>query len=361
MTTYNFAAGPAMLPVEVIAQIKADLPDYKGSGMSVMEISHRSPLYMDLYEETKADMLEIMGLDPEKYDVLFLQGGATQQFTLVPLNQARKFHRIAVVDSGHWAQRAAEDAGKVPGMSVDTVATAKDNNYTAVPKIPVEFAHDYDYLHITTNNTIMGTAYRDAAVPKLDLPLVADMSSNFLGEQYDFSKFDLIYAGAQKNLAPAGLTVVVFKKDWVHKNDDLAGLFDYATEAKKKSALNTPPVFQVYVAGLVLKWIKSKGGLKGIEALNKEKAKTLYDCLEASDLFASKVDPASRSLMNVPFVTGDKELDQEFVKAAAARHLLNLKGHRLVGGMRASIYNAMPLAGVQALCDFIQEFEDQHK
>lgn len=205
MTYYNFAAGPAMLPVEVIAQIKEDLPVYKNSGMSVMEISHRSKLYQDLYEETKADMLDLMKLDPAEYDVLFLTGGATQQFTTIPLNIARKYRRIALVDSGHWAQRAGEDAQKLPNLEVDTVASAKDNNYTAVPEIPTVFAKDYDYVHITTNNTIMGTAYRDDQVPDLDLPLVADMSSNFLGQVYDFNKFDLIYAGAQKEPGPCRL------------------------------------------------------------------------------------------------------------------------------------------------------------
>lgn len=360
MTYYNFAAGPAMLPVEVIAQIKEDLPVYKNSGMSVMEISHRSKLYQDLYEETKADMLDLMKLDPAEYDVLFLTGGATQQFTTIPLNIARKYRRIALVDSGHWAQRAGEDAQKLPNLEVDTVASAKDNNYTAVPEIPTVFAKDYDYVHITTNNTIMGTAYRDDQVPDLDLPLVADMSSNFLGQVYDFNKFDLIYAGAQKNLAPAGLTVLIIKKDLLVKHDDLPGYFDFATEAAKKSALNTPPVFQVYVAGLALKWLKKQGGVAGIAKVNQEKANLLYNTLAETKNFESTVDENSRSIMNVPFVTGNPDLDAEFVKEAEAHHLLNLKGHRLVGGMRASIYNAMPLEGVQALCDFIKDFDAKH-
>lgn len=359
MTVYNFAAGPAMLPVEVIAQIKEDLPDYNNSGMSIMEISHRSDLYKRVYQETKVDMLSLMKLDPAEYDVLFLTGGATQCFTTIPLNLANKYHKIAVVDSGHWAQRAAEDGAKVPNLTVDIVASAKENNYTKVPKIPTDLS-GYDYLHITTNNTIMGTAYSNEDIPKLDIPLVADASSNFLGQVYDFNKFDLIYAGAQKNLAPAGLTVLVVRRKLLHKNPALPGLFDFAVESEKDSALNTPPVFQVYVAGLVLKWIKKNGGVSAIADVNHEKARMLYQTLDNSEMFTSKVEPDSRSIMNVPFVTGNKQLDDLFIKEAAEAGLLNLKGHRLVGGMRASIYNAMPIEGVQALCKFIDDFENRH-
>lgn len=358
MTTYNFAAGPAVLPQPVIQQIQEELPNFQGSGMSILEISHRSDLFLHVYAQAKQRLLDLMGLDPEVYDALFLQGGATLQFTMLPLNLATKHHKVAYVDSGHWSVRAIQEAQRIPGLTVDTIASSKAMHYTEIPEIPAIQENTYDYVHITTNNTIEGTAYHQ--LPQTDALLVADMSSNFLGQQYDYNAFDLIYAGAQKNLAPAGLTIVVFKKALLadHETGILPSMLDYKALAAKDSALNTPPVFQIYTAGLVLGWLADFGGVAAMNQHNEAKAKMLYDYLDQSKLFQNPVKPADRSLMNVPFVTGNPDMDKKVIGAATASELLNLKGHRSVGGLRASIYNAMPTQGVAALVTFLTKFEE---
>lgn len=360
MTVYNFAAGPAVLPKEVLKKVQAELLDFNNSGMSILEISHRSQLFVDVYENAKAHIYKLMNLDDQEYDVLFMQGGGTTQFTAVPLNLAYQYHRAAYIDTGHWSERAVEEARLIKGVEADILASSKDQHYTTLPKVPAISQDTYDYVHITTNNTIMGTAWQE--LPETNgTPLVGDLSSNFLGQDYPFEKFDLMYAGAQKNLAPAGVTIVILKKSLLGHVKGLPSMLDYTKQATKKSALNTPPVFQIYVAGLVLKWIDEQGGIKAMDARNRKKAQLLYDCLDNSKLFKNNVDPHYRSLMNVPFVTGNAQLDAKFVKEAQEHGLLNLKGHRLVGGMRASIYNAMPYDGVVALCDFIQQFEKENR
>lgn len=361
MTTYNFAAGPAVLPQPVIAQVQKELPNFQNSNMSILEISHRSPLFTEMYAQFKQRLLTLMGLDPKTYDVLCLQGGATLQFTMVPLNLAKKHRRVAYLDSGHWSVRAIEEAGKLPHIQADILASSKNNHYTNIPEFPDVLEDTYDYLHITTNNTIEGTAYTQ--LPPTKTPLVADMSSNFLGQPYPYQDFDLVYAGAQKNLAPAGLTVVVLKKALLQTPQplDLPSMLDYQALARKDSALNTPPVFQIYVANLVLDWLQQQGGIQAMAAQNRMKAQVLYDFLDASDLFHNPVTPKARSLMNIPFVTHDAAIDADVIAQATAHGLLNLKGHRSVGGLRASLYNAMPLAGVHALVAFLQDYEAHHQ
>lgn len=357
MPTYNFAAGPAVLPAPVLQQVQAELLDYQGSHMSILEISHRSSLFTELYAQAKERLLNLLELSDD-YEVLFLQGGATLQFTMVPLNLAVKQHRIAIAQTGHWAARAVEEARRLPDLTVDVVTDAGPD-YTTIPALPALPKDQYDYLHLTTNNTIYGTAYHQ--LPATSVPLVGDLSSNFLGQQYPFDQFDLIYAGAQKNLAPAGVTIVVVKKSRLAQAPaGLPSMLDYAALAKKDSALNTPPVFQIYVANLVLKWLQDQGGVAAMAAENTRKAQVLYDFLAQSRLFNNPVAPAARSLTNIPFVTGDAALDAAFLAEATAAGLLNLKGHRSVGGMRASLYNAMPYEGVVALRDFMATFERHH-
>lgn len=357
MPIYNFAAGPAVLPAPILQQVQAELLDYQGSHMSILEISHRSSLFTELYAQAKERLLNLLELSDD-YEVLFLQGGATLQFTMVPLNLAVKHHRIAIAQTGHWAARAVEEARRLPDLTVDVVTDAGPD-YTTIPALPALPKDQYDYLHLTTNNTIYGTAYHQ--LPATSVPLVGDLSSNFLGQQYPFDQFDLIYAGAQKNLAPAGVTIVVVKKSRLAQVPaGLPSMLDYAALAKKDSALNTPPVFQIYVAALVLKWLQDQGGVASMAAENTRKAQVLYDFLAQSRLFNNPVAPAARSLTNIPFVTGDAALDAAFLAEATAAGLLNLKGHRSVGGMRASLYNAMPYEGVVALRDFMVTFEKHH-
>lgn len=356
MPTYNFGAGPAVLPRPVLEKVQEELLDYHGSKMSILEISHRSPLFNEIYHSAKTELLKLMNLDDNAYDVLFLQGGATLQFTMVPLNLAINHHRVAYANTGHWAWRAIEEARKIPNLQVDEVTTAdqKIKNIPAIPQLPQD---KYDYLHITTNNTIYGTAYQQ--LPITDVPLVGDLSSNFLAQEYQFDQFDLMYAGAQKNLAPAGLTIVILKKDLL-TTTNLPSMLNYSALAKKDSALNTPAVFQIYVADLVLKWIEDRGGVAAMDELNRKKAAVVYDFLDDSKLFNNNVNPADRSLTNVTFTTGNQDLDKLFCDQAAANDLLGVKGHRLVGGMRASLYNAMSYEGAVALRDFMAKFEREH-
>ena len=352
---YNFSAGPAVLPVPVLEQVQAELLSYNGSGMSVMELSHRSSWFQQIMDDAEALLRELMNI-PSNYQVLFLQGGASLQFSMVPMNLAKN-KKIAFVDTGSWSKKAIEEAEKMIDMQVEVIASSKEKNYASVPEIPA-VETDIDYLHITTNNTIEGTCYFTAPTTN-GVPVVADMSSNILSSEYNVADFGLIYAGAQKNIGPAGLTVVIVREDLIAESlPGLPSMLDYKLQAKNGSMYNTPPTFAIYVAKLVFEWIKELGGVSAIEAINREKAALLYDYLEESTLFSSPVEKAARSLTNIPFVTGNPELDKKFVSEATAAGFVNLKGHRSVGGMRASLYNAFPIEGVTALVAFMQKFAE---
>jgi phosphoserine aminotransferase len=358
MTIYNFSAGPATMPAEVIQEIKNDLPSYKNSGMSVMEISHRSALFEEIFQKAQQDMRDLLKI-PDNYQVLFFQGGCTLQFTAAPLNLANKYHRIALLDSGHWAERAGAEAKRV-GVKVDVLDSSEKDHYTKLPSLEKLPKDTYDYLHITTNNTIEGTAYTQ--LPNTDTTeLVGDMSSNFMGQRYDVKQFGAIMAGAQKNLGIAGLTIVIVRDDLIGKVPNLPSMLDYQLFAKKESMFNTPPVFAIYAAGLVLQWLKNQGGIDEMEHRNRQKSGLLYDFLDNSKLFEAPVIKKDRSLTNVVFVTGNPEIDQQVVSQAAESGLVNIKGHRLVGGMRASLYNAMPYEGVEHLVDFLKNFEKNYR
>lgn len=358
MPVYNFAAGPAVMPAPVVNQIQKELPSLNGSGMSIMEISHRSAQFDDILQTAKQDLRDLMAI-PDDYAILFFQGGGTGQFAAAPLNMATKYHRIAVLDSGQWATRARDEAANL-GVTADTVGSSLADHYHHLPHLAAPLAKDtYDYLHITTNNTIEGTAYRD--LPNANgTPLIGDMSSNILAQRYRVEDFAEIFAGAQKNLGPAGVTLVIVKKALVHHLSGLPSMLDYDLFIKKDSLYNTPPVFAIYALGLTLKWAKAQGGVDALQARNEQKSAKLYAFLDQSKLFHNLVKPEDRSLTNVPFVTGDAKLDQAAVDAAAKAGLMNLKGHRSVGGLRASLYNAMPEAGVDALIDFLHDFEQHH-
>ncbi|MQS53588.1 3-phosphoserine/phosphohydroxythreonine transaminase [Companilactobacillus mishanensis] len=354
MTIYNFSAGPATMPQPVIQQIKNDLPSYKNSGMSVMEISHRSSLFDGIIADAEQDLRDLMNI-PDNYKVLFFQGGGTLQFTAAPLNLATKYHRIGLLDSGHWADRAGDEASRI-GVKVDVLDSTKDIKYTELPVLKDLKQDTYDYVHITTNNTIEGTAY--SKIPDTGATeLVGDQSSNFLAQQYKVEDFGAIMAGAQKNLGIAGLTIVIVRDDLIGKAKNLPSMVDYELFAKKNSMFNTPPVFAIYAAGLVLKWLKEQGGVPEMERRNLKKSGLLYDYLDNSKLFTAPVKKADRSLTNIPFITGDPDVDTDLISKATAAGLLNIKGHRSVGGMRASLYNAMPYEGAQALVDFLEKYE----
>ena len=352
---YNFAPGPSMLPLPVLEKVQKDLLCYGSTGMSVMEMSHRSRMYLDIFEKTVADLREVMGV-PEGYKVMFLQGGATAMFSAVPLNLMQG-GKADYVDSGNFAHNALVEAQKYG--EVVTAGSSREDGYSYIPDYTL--SPDAKYVHITTNNTISGTRWDH--VPETNgVPLVADMSSNILSEVYDVSKFGVIYAGAQKNVAPAGVVILVIREDLLgHELPITPKVMSFKKMADADSMLNTPNCFGIYVAGLTFEWIKSQGGVAALEKVNIEKAKLLYDFLDESALFHGTARAKDRSRMNVTFVTGDAEKDAAFVKAAAAQGLVNLKGHRIVGGMRASIYNAMPIEGVQALVAFMKDFEVRNK
>ncbi len=366
---YNFSAGPSMLPEEVLKRAAAEMLDCNGTGQSVMEMSHRSKAFEPIIANTEALLRELMGI-PANYKVLFLQGGASLQFAMIPMNLKKK-GTAAYVDTGVWSGKALKEAKK--WLAVDVVASSKDKNYTYVPKV-AKVEGDYDYVHVTSNNTIFGTKMN--AFPETgNIPLVCDASSNILSEPMDVSKFGIVYAGAQKNLAPAGVTVVIIREDLIRGPEHAAGdlpadvptMLRYDTHAGEGSMYNTPPCYSIYVMGLVLEHIKKTGGLAAITKANVEKAKILYDFLDASAFFKATTAKEDRSIMNVPFVTTitDAEkadaMNKKFVSEAAKAGLVNLAGHRLVGGMRASIYNAMPLEGVKALVEFMKKFEEANK
>ncbi|MDY2609416.1 MAG: 3-phosphoserine/phosphohydroxythreonine transaminase [Eubacteriales bacterium] len=351
---YNFSAGPSMLPLPVLEEAARDLVCYKDSGMSVMEMSHRSPAFDSIIKEAQRLLRELMQI-PDNYKVLFLQGGASTQFASVPLNLMNRNHKADYIVSGQFSGKAFKEAKKYG--DVRCAATTEDINFSAVPYVSrADFRADADYVHMCFNNTIYGTKF--PYIPDTgDIPLVADMSSCILSEPVDVSRFGLIYAGAQKNMAPAGLTVVIVREDLIgNARLDTPVMLDYKAMADSDSMYNTPPCWPIYIAKLVYEWILSIGGLQAMQAHNQKKAAVLYDYLDHQSYYIAPVAPESRSMMNVTFVTGNAELDKKFAKEAGAAGLANVKGHRSVGGMRASIYNAMPIDGVQALVDFMKKF-----
>ncbi len=353
---YNFSAGPSMLPLSVLEKAAEEMTNYQDSGMSVMEMSHRSAVYQGIIDEAESNLRKLMNI-PDNYKVLFLQGGATQQFAAVPMNLMRKNKKADYIVSGQFSGKAAEEAKKFGEVNI--IATSKDRNFAYIPKVN-EFSPDADYVHICYNNTIFGTCY-DYVPETGDIPLVADMSSGILSRPVDVSKYGLIYAGAQKNMGPSGLTVVIIREDLIgDKKDDIPVMLDYRVAADNGSMYNTPPCYSIYVAGLVFKWLLETGGLEERERINVKKANILYDFLDNSKLFKATADKEVRSLMNVCFVTGDADKDKAFVSAASKAGFVNLKGHRVVGGMRASIYNAMPVEGVEALVEFMKNYEKEN-
>ncbi len=353
---YNFSAGPSILPEVVLKQAADEMLDYQGSGQSVMEMSHRSKTYDAIIKEAEKDLRELMEI-PDNYKVLFLQGGASQQFAAVPMNLMKNGVADYII-TGQWAKKAYQEAKKY-GKAV-AVASSEDKTFSYIPDcsdLPID--DDADYVYICHNNTIYGTAFKDLPNTKGKI-LVADMSSDILSQPVNVSDYGLIYFGVQKNVGPAGVVVVIIREDLIR--DDLPEfvptMLKYKTQADAESLYNTPPCYGIYICGLVFKWVKSMGGLKAMKAHNEKKAKILYDFLDQSKMFSGTVEKKDRSLMNVPFVTGNEELDAKFVKEATAAGFVNLKGHRSVGGMRASIYNAMPIEGVEKLVEFMKAFEE---
>lgn len=355
---YNFSAGPAVLPEEVLREAAEEMMDYRGTGMSVMEMSHRTGTFQHIIEEAEKDLRELMGI-PENYRVLFLQGGASQQFAMIPMNLMK--HKVAdYIVTGQWAKKAYQEAQKYG--TARKIASSEDKTFSYIPDCQdLDISPDADYVYICENNTIYGTKFKELPNTK-GKPLVADISSCFLSEPVDVSKYALLYGGVQKNIGPAGMVIVIIREDLITE-EVLPGtptMLTYKTHADAGSLYNTPNAYCIYICGKVFKWLKSMGGLEEMKKRNEEKAKLLYDFLDNSRLFKGTVVAHDRSLMNVPFVTGDKDLDEKFVKAAAEAGLVNLKGHRSVGGMRASIYNAMPKKGVEALVDFMKKFEEEN-
>ena len=355
---YNFSAGPAVLPEEVLQEAAAEMLDYKGCGMSVMEMSHRSKVYDAIIKEAEADLRELMNI-PDNYKVMFLQGGASLQFSAIPMNLMK--NKVAdFIVTGQWAKKAYQEAAKYG--KANKIATSEDKTFSYIPDCSdLPISEDADYVYICENNTIYGTKFHELPNTK-GKDLVADVSSCFLSEPVDVTKYGLIYGGVQKNIGPAGVVIVIIREDLITE-DVLPGtptMCNYKVQADAESLYNTPPCYGIYICGKVFKWIKKQGGLAAMKEYNEKKAKILYDFLDESKMFKGTVEKKDRSLMNVPFVTGDKDLDAKFVKEAAAAGFENLKGHRSVGGMRASIYNAMPIEGVEKLVAFMKKFEEEN-
>lgn len=355
---YNFSAGPAVLPEEVLKEAAEEMLDYNGSGMSVMEMSHRSKVFDEIIQTAEADLRDLLKI-PDNYKVLFLQGGASQQFAMIPMNLMK--NRVAdYIVTGQWAKKAWQEAQKYG--TANKIASSEDKTFSYIPDCSdLPISPDADYVYICENNTIYGTKYKTLPNTKGKI-LVSDVSSCFLSEPMDIEKYGIVYGGVQKNVGPAGLVIAIIREDLITE-DVLPGtptMLTYKTHADANSLYNTPNCYAIYICGKVFKWLKKQGGLEAMKERNEKKAKVLYDYLDSSKLFKGTVEPASRSLMNVPFVTGDKELDAKFVKEAEAAGLVNLKGHRTVGGMRASIYNAMPIEGVEALVEFMKKFEKEN-
>ena len=355
---YNFSAGPAVLPEEVLKEAAEEMMDYRGCGMSVMEMSHRSKTYQTIIDEAEADLRELIGI-PDNYKVLFLQGGASQQFAMIPMNLMK--NKIAdYIVTGQWAKKAWQEASKYG--KANKIASSEDKTFSYIPDcsdLPV--SEDADYVYICENNTIYGTKFKTLPNTK-GKTLVADVSSCFLSEPVDITKYGVMYGGVQKNIGPAGVVIVIIREDLITE-DVLPGtptMLQYKTHVDAGSLYNTPPAYGIYICGKVFKWLKKMGGLTAIKELNEKKAAILYDFLDESKLFKGTVRKEDRSLMNVPFITGSEELDAKFVKEAKAAGLESLKGHRSVGGMRASIYNAMPVAGVEKLVEFMKKFEAEN-
>lgn len=355
---YNFSAGPAMLPEEVLKEAADEMLDYRGSGMSVMEMSHRSKIYESIIQEAEKDLRDLMNI-PDNYKVLFLQGGASQQFAAIPMNLMK--NKVAdYIITGQWAKKAHKEASKYG--KANAIASSADKTFTYIPDCSdLPISEDGDYVYICENNTIYGTKFKTLPNTK-GKDLVADVSSCFLSEPIDVTKYGLIYGGVQKNIGPAGVVIVIIREDLITDDvlDGTPTMLMYKTQADANSLYNTPPSYGIYICGKVFKWIKNMGGLEAMKAINEKKAKILYDFLDDSKLFRGTVVKEDRSLMNVPFVTGNDELDAKFVKEAKEAGLENLKGHRTVGGMRASIYNAMPMEGVEALVKFMRKFEEEN-
>ena len=355
---YNFSAGPAVLPEEVLQEAAAEMMDYKGSGMSVMEMSHRSKEFDTIIKEAEQDLRDLMNI-PDNYKVLFLQGGASQQFSAIPMNLMKNGVADYIV-TGQWAKKAYQEASRY-GKAVK-IASSEDKTFSYIPDcsdLPID--EDADYVYICENNTIYGTKFKTLPNTK-GKPLVADVSSCFLSEPVDVTKYGVIYGGVQKNIGPAGVVIVIIREDLI-RDDVMEGtptMLKYKTQADNDSLYNSPPCYGIYICGKVFKWLKKQGGLAAMKEYNEKKAKILYDFLDQSKLFKGTVVREDRSLMNVPFVTGDKDMDAKFIAEATAAGFVNLKGHRTVGGMRASIYNAMPIEGVQKLVDFMEKFEKEN-
>ncbi|MBS6723907.1 MAG: 3-phosphoserine/phosphohydroxythreonine transaminase [Clostridiales bacterium] len=355
---YNFSAGPAVLPEEVLQEAAAEMMDYKGSGMSVMEMSHRSKVFDTIIKEAEQDLRDLLNI-PDNYKVLFLQGGASQQFSAIPMNLMKNGVADYIV-TGQWAKKAYQEACRY-GKAVK-IASSEDKTFSYIPDcsdLPID--EDADYVYICENNTIYGTKFKTLPNTK-GKDLVADVSSCFLSEPMDVTKYGVIYGGVQKNIGPAGVVIAIIREDLI-RDDVMEGtptMLKYKTQADADSLYNTPPCYGIYICGKVFKWLKKQGGLAAMKELNEKKAKILYDFLDQSKLFKGTVVKEDRSLMNVPFVTGDKDMDAKFIAEATAAGFVNLKGHRTVGGMRASIYNAMPIEGVQKLVEFMEKFEKEN-
>lgn len=355
---YNFSAGPSCLPLEALEKAQKELISYGSSGMSVMEMSHRSSDFQNIIDNCEALLRKLLNIG-DNYKVLFLQGGASTQFAMVPLN-LYKNKKADYILTGVWSKKAAKEAGRYGDVNV--VASSEDKTFSYIPELSADmFSKDADYVHITHNNTIYGTRY--TTLPDVgNVPLVADMSSSILSQEIDVNKFGIIYAGAQKNMAPAGLTVAIVREDLIGNALDITPtMLNYQTHADNGSMFNTPPTFAIYMCSLVCEWLDKLGGIKEIQKVNEYKAGLLYDFLDNSSLFKGTVEKKDRSLMNVPFVTDSDELNAKFIKEAKENGLVNLKGHRSVGGMRASIYNAMPVDGVKKLVEFMKKFEMENK
>ncbi len=356
---YNFSPGPSALPLSVLQQAADEMINYRGTGMSVMEMSHRSKMYQDIFDTVKADLKRILNI-PDTHEILFTPGGATMQFSAIPMNLIGKTGKADYAITGNFAENAAKEAKKYGEINI--AASSADKNHTYIPtQAELKLSSDASYFYYCANNTIFGTEWK--YVPETgSVPLVCDMSSNIMSKPIDISKYGIVYAGVQKNMAPAGLAVVIVDKALIGNEMPFTpNLLSYKTMVSKDSMLNTPPCYNIYMLGLMLKWVDSQGGLTAMEELKTARAKVIYDYLDESKLFICPTRKEDRSDMNIPFRTESDELNAEFVKEASSRGLVNLKGHRLVGGMRASVYNAMPIEGAQALVDFMKEFEIKNK
>ncbi len=352
---YNFSSGPAVLPESVLKKAAGEMLEYQDSGMSVMEMSHRSAIYLDILNETEELLTKLMNI-PDDYQILFLQGGASLQFTMIPMNIMTSNKTFDIIHTGAWTEKAIKEGGKLGKVNI--LASSEDRMFAYIPAFEnLKFSSDADYLHICYNNTIYGTKYNSLPDPG-NTPIVADMSSCILSEEYDVTKYGIIFAGAQKNIGPAGVTIVIIKKDLLKRADkNLPSMLNFNIHADNRSLFNTPPTYAIYMSKLVFQWLDNQGGVKEIEKINRHKAAMLYDFIDNSKLYKGNVDKEFRSLMNVTYSTGSKDLDALFVKEAEKNALTNLAGHKTAGGIRASIYNAMPVEGVQALVDFMKKFE----